>query len=225
MVGGLVEQQQVGLAHQHLGQLQAAALAARERVDRAGQVGLGEADVGGEALHARLELVATFALVALLELAVAGQVRLAGGAEARLDPHHLVVELLQRGERLEQGVEERARRRPAPATGAGRPRWPARAPYVARVGLELARQEPQGRGFAGPVRPEERQPVAGTNHERRARKDLVAGVGEAGVGELREGHGCGKNLLLGRGGCQSHWRAGQLVIELPPGSCRKRRKR
>ena len=34
VVGRLVEQQQIGLAHQHLGQLQPPALAARQRVDR-----------------------------------------------------------------------------------------------------------------------------------------------------------------------------------------------
>ena len=38
VVGRLVEQQQVRLAHQHLGQLEPAALAARQRVDRARQI-------------------------------------------------------------------------------------------------------------------------------------------------------------------------------------------
>ena len=58
VVGRLVEQQQVRLLHQHLRQLEPAALAARQRVDRARQIGLGEADVHGQPFDARLQLVA-----------------------------------------------------------------------------------------------------------------------------------------------------------------------
>src|SRR6185312_8779662 len=45
VVGRLVEEQEVRLFEQHLGQLEAAALAARQRVDRALEVGVGEAEI------------------------------------------------------------------------------------------------------------------------------------------------------------------------------------
>ena len=122
VVGRLVEQQQIGLAHEHLGQLQPAALAARQRVDRAREIALGEPDVGGEALDPRLELVAALALVALLQLAVAGELVGLPVGEPRLERRQLVVQPLQIGERLEQRVEQRAAPPTAPATGAGRRR-------------------------------------------------------------------------------------------------------
>ena len=86
VVGRLVEQQQIRLLHQHLGQLQAAALAARQRVDRARRDRPRRSRRRRQALDARLELVAALALVALLQLAVARQ-RPPGSprASARLD--------------------------------------------------------------------------------------------------------------------------------------------
>ena len=167
VVGRLVEQQQVGLSHQHLGQLQAAALAARQRLDRARPVALARSRRRRRALDARLELVAAFALVALLQLAVAGEPSASPSAEARLERHHLVVQLLQRRRTARAARRAACRRRRAPATGAGRRRRPARARARRRFGLEVAGQQPQGRRLAGAVRPQQRQPVAGTDHEAR----------------------------------------------------------
>ncbi len=188
VVGRLVHQEEIGLSHQHLGQLQPAALAARQRVDRAGEIALGEADVGREPLDPTFELVAAAALVALLELAVPGELVGLSVRQARLQRRHLVVQLLQIGERLEQCLEQRAA---APQllrlAQVGDRRAPEHA-HVAAVGLEVSGQEAQRRRLAGAVRSEQRQPVARTDQEGGADEDVVAGITEAGVSELGEGH-------------------------------------
>ena len=142
----------------------------------------------GEALDARLELVAAAALVALLELAVAGELFRLAVAQLRLERHHLVVQALQVGERLEQRLEQRAPARQLLRLPEVGDRGAAEHPHVAAVGCEIARKQAQRGRLPGAVRSQQRQPIARTDQERGADQDVVARVGEAGVGELREGH-------------------------------------
>ena len=58
VVGGLVEQQQVGLCQQQLGQRNAHLPAAGELSVRRSPVGLGEAEAGEHGAHLRLQRVA-----------------------------------------------------------------------------------------------------------------------------------------------------------------------
>ena len=109
VVGRLVEQQQIGLLRQHLRQLQPSPLAARQRLDGAREVRLGEADVGHQPPDPRLQLVAALVLVALLHLAVARQRRRVARVQLGLGGDELLVQALQIRERLEQRVEQRAR--------------------------------------------------------------------------------------------------------------------
>jgi hypothetical protein len=106
VVRRLVHQQEIRLANQHLGELEPASLAARERVDAADEIGLGEPHVGGQAFDARLELVAALALVALLQFAVAREIARIASPEPRLDLRKLIVDALEISERDEQRVHD-----------------------------------------------------------------------------------------------------------------------
>ncbi len=71
MVGGLVEQQQVGLGQQQLGQRDAHLPAAAELIGLARPVLLAEAEAGEHGAHLRIERVAVEGVKALLQHGVA----------------------------------------------------------------------------------------------------------------------------------------------------------
>ena len=193
MVGRLVEKEQIRLPRQHLGQLQAAALAARQGADRARQILLGEADFQGQRAHPALDVVTASDAVALLQLAVVLELRGLGRAQARFQAHHLVVHLVQVGEGFEQGIKDRAlaaqllRLLQIGHAGA------AEYANVARVRRKLAGEQFEHGRLAGSVRAQQGNPVAGPDEQRRAGQDILAGEGKVSVGELGEGHGsnCG----------------------------------
>jgi hypothetical protein len=101
-------QKEIGLPDQHLRQLEPPPLAPRQGLDRAAEIGLAEADVRGQPFDARLQLVAPLSLIALLQLAVPGQLGGPAARQAPLQRDDLVVQALEIRERLHEGALQRA---------------------------------------------------------------------------------------------------------------------
>ena len=179
---------------------------------------VGEAEVVRQRLDARLERVAALALVALLQLAVARE--LVGRAVAPGCASSATSSSCSRAaSRTARAARRAACPRPrTPATGAGRRRSRARARARRRC---RAAGRPRGgaaRRLAGAVRSDQRQAIARADQQRGAGEDVGAGIAEAGVGELGEGHACGSGLRSKFRGAKAIGAAGQVVIELGPAS-------
>jgi len=84
VVGRLVEQQQIRLSRQHLGQFQPATFAARKRGHRAREIRRGQSDLLGKSADAAFDVVAALDAIALLQFTVALEIRRLGGAQPRL---------------------------------------------------------------------------------------------------------------------------------------------
>ena len=98
------------------------------------------------------------------------------------------MQLLQIGEGLEQRVQQQTVPAELLRLLQIRERLSPQDPDVARVGRELARQQPQRRGLALAVRSHQGQAVPGPDEQRGPREDVGAGITEMDVGELGEGH-------------------------------------
>ena len=195
VVGGLIEQQQVGLGQQHLGQLHAPALAARERVHAALQVDVGEAEVEGQLARGRLQRVAAAPRIELLQLAVAGQVT--GVLVALGLTRQLVLQLFElrpHRQQVGEGLEQRVPQGPGAVELLRlvqvRHGHAARAHRLPALGLERPREQPQQRGLAGAIGPHQPDAVARVHLEAEVAEDVGAGIPEGHVGELGE-HGGG----------------------------------
>ena len=105
-----------------------------------------------------------------------------------LERHQLLVHLLDVREGLQQGVQQRARARELLRLAQVRDARPPENAHVARVGLQVPREQAKGRRLARAVRPHEGQAVSWADEQGRPGEDLVARVPEADVSELCEGH-------------------------------------
>ena len=184
VVGRLVEQQQVRLLEQHLGQLEPAALAARQRLDRALEIGGGKAEVLRQRLDARLERIAALAAVALLQLAVARERLLVG--EVALEREQLVVDGEQLLERLEHRVEDLAAAGELLRLLEVRHRQPARARHRAAIRLQAPVEQAQQRRLAAAVGPDEPDAVAVVYLPGQPGEELGARIAEVRVCELNQ---------------------------------------
>ena len=172
VVGGLVEQKEVGVGEQRSRQRHARELAARQRQEAALEHVVGQAEALDDAGQPAPVPVAAGGLEAALQLlvgphrvaqlgAVLGEAAqaLLGGAQRRLELHGLA-------ERLQEVVADRAVAlqfgrlfvEPDPA--------PAGAGDGAGVGVFGARDEPQQRGLAGAVAADEHGVVVTVDGER-----------------------------------------------------------
>jgi hypothetical protein len=188
VVGGLVEQEQVGLARQHLGQFQTTAFAARQGGHGAGKIGRGQSDFLGERAHPAFDVVAILDAVALLQLAVALEIRGIRGAQARFELHHLVVH----GAQVREGFEQRIQDRAIAALllrlfEVGHARAPEHT-SVSGVRRQLAGEQFEHGGLAGSVGTKQGQPIAGPDEQGRAGQDLFARKGKVNIGELGKRH-------------------------------------
>ena len=226
VVGRLVEEQQIRLLEQHLGQLEAAALAARERVDRALEIGRREAEILRQRLDPDLERVAAFARVALLQLAVALERLLVG--EVLLERQELVVDRQQLLERLEQRVEDLAAAGELLRLLQVRDRAAARARDGAPVGREPPVEQAQERRLSRAVGSDEPDAIAGVHLPGQAGEDLGPGIAEVCVGELNQharvlsqsahaARGGGSAARAGSGGPAGKQRGALALLVVPPG--------
>jgi hypothetical protein len=178
VVGRLVEQQQVGSREQDLGERDPHLPAARQRRDVVRHLIVDEAEAVQDGLGARLELVAAEVLVARLDLA---------------EPRDDVVEIVAGGlePRAERGeLLAEPRHLAGAGAGLGEDRSPAQLadvlPEVAQrqlprpldravVGLLLAGDQPEHRGLARAVGPDQADLLAGVDLKRRIdEQDLSA---------------------------------------------------
>jgi hypothetical protein len=144
VVGGLVQQQQLGLGEQAGGQRHPHAPAAGELRHRAGQVGLAEAEAGEDLGGAGGRPVGVDVDQAVVDVAhLLGR----GGFEPAQQAGALDVG-------LEHGVQQRHRRRRVLLVDGADPRL-ARERDLARAGDELALDEPEEGGLADAVAADE----------------------------------------------------------------------
>ena len=201
VVGGLVEEQDVGLRRQRTDERRARQLAARERAQRPVEVGRREPQAARDRLEPRPPRVAAGALELTLRRVVAakdGVGRVLG--HPRLELAQLGLELLRlRG----SGADVRAQRlgpgerRALVVEGDASPR---RHRDLALVRRELTGQDAQKRRLAGAVSADKRDPVAGAQDGRDVGQDLVRAVRESHGGDVH-GHG---RMMAGRGGPLPH---------------------
>ena len=203
VVGGLVEQQHVGLAGQRPGQRGAGQLTAREGVQRPFQVIGCEAQAAGD----RLQLRPPAVTARLLELrrrpvvAAHGGRRGVTGGHAGLERAQLVLQTGRLGGTLADVLAQRD------AAGQRRPLVVQRHPGARRqlqragVGGQLAGQDPQQRGLAGAVSAHQGHPVARPHDRRDVSQHLVAAVGELQLGHVERHQRTRRTTLPNRSGC------------------------
>ena len=174
VVGGLVEQEQVGVAQQELRERDAHLPASREVDGALVEVVHGKAEAGQDRAGPALELVSPQALEAVLGLAVALEEALLLGTLARggdlvLETLDLVFERADlRGRRHHLG-ERRALPRDLGLLLQVADGGAAREGHGALVGRLLAHDDLEQRRLAGPVRAHERPALAGVELQRGAR--------------------------------------------------------
>ena len=167
------------------------------------EIALGEADVGGEPLHAPLELVAAAALVALLQLAVAGElVGVLPSARRASSAAISSCSFCRSANGSQQRLAAACRRRTAPATGAGRRRACGRARARRRC------------------RPRDRRPggAAPSTCRCRSARPAPADRPDGSAARRRRGCRCPDNAKLASANCARDigGSAGQVVLELGP---------
>ena len=188
MVGGLVEQEHVRLLREDDAEAQPSPLAARQGRDGALEVAAREAEVARERRDLVLQLVAAGEVVAL------GDVReaLERGRLARCRAVLGAVELVAQLDHLAKAGHERAEDVALRGDLVRLPVVPERrlAPEDDRaaVGLELLRDDAQERRLAGAVRRDEGDAIPDRERERDVLEERIAGVPEAQVGHLENGH-------------------------------------
>ena len=177
VVGGLVEDHELGLLKEHAHEVDPASLAAREGLDVFEEEFLAQAEAVGEARHDRLRLVAAVALELLLQIGEQLDVllaRLVGQRPARRA--ECVVEHVEAAGREDVGEPGRLQAEPAGHGGLGEVAERAEEPDVAVVAQMrggLADQHGDERRLPGAVAPDEPHLLPGAHHER--------GVGQEGT--------------------------------------------
>ena len=158
MVGRLVEQQQVGLAEQQLGQRDAHLPAAGEGFGRPFEVRRLEAEAAEHRRRLQLDAVAVAEPEAILQVAVAMQHRIVLGfrnrriAELILDGVHLRLHRDQVGERARRLLEDGVTRVTQAVLRQVADGQRVRLEHGARIGLVDAGHHLEQRGLAGAVR-------------------------------------------------------------------------
>ncbi len=186
VVGGLVEQEQVGLAHQNLGQLQPAALAAGQCGHRPDEISLRQSHVLGELANPCFQVIAALHAVAFLQITVALQLRLGSLGQPCFQALQLIVQGLHIGEGLQQGVEHAAFSPELVRLAEVGHGLSTQDAHVSRVRLQLAREQLEYGGLARAVGAEQGKPIAWPDEQRGAGQDLGARIAEMCVGELGE---------------------------------------
>ena len=202
VVGGLVQQQQVGLAGQRPRQRGPGQLAAGEGVQLPLEVLRREAEAARDPLQARAPGVAAGPLEGRLGGPVVAQRGLVAVAlgHSPLDPAQIGLELGRGGGALAHVVAQRdapAQRRPLVVQ---RHAGAAGQRHGAALRLQLAGDDPQQRGLAGAVAPHQRHAVARPHDRGHVAQHLVAAEGEADLGQV-ERHS--STTLPNRSGCSS----------------------
>lgn len=144
MVGGLVEQQQVGRAHQRLGQVQAHPPATGEVADAAVHLLVGEPKAGQQLARARVGGIAVGTVQLTVQARQGGAVvGLLGGGQVGLDLAQagIAIEHIVHGDAVE-GVDLLAHVGDAPVA------WQQ---AVAGIGRQLTTQQREQAGFTGAV--------------------------------------------------------------------------
>jgi hypothetical protein len=189
VVRRLVEHEQVGLLREGDAEVEPPPLAAREALDGALEVAVGEAEVLGDHRDLALELVAAGEVVAIHHGGQAGErgVGTARGLVLRLGEG--VAQREHVGEGGEEGVEHgplgHELVRLAGVRDADVPSDDDRP----GIGRDLARAEAQQRRLAGPVGRDERRALAGLEGECDSLEELVGAVAEREVCHLEDRHG------------------------------------
>ena len=188
MVGGLVEQQHVGPRHQRPGQRRPRQLAAGESAQRARELLLSDAEAAQHPLEPGAPGVAAGALQLRVRLLVggehlgpgvaAGHPRLEVGEVALglLGARHALGDVLLEGELGREGRALVVQRHLRALGQADRP----------AVGIELAGQDPQQRGLALAVAPDDGQALAGVDAEADIRQDVARSEGLADLNRLHD---------------------------------------
>ena len=177
----LVHQQHVGFAEEHFRHRDAHLPAAGQRPRVAVDRGVLEAQPVEDLAGARFELVAAAVLVLLLHLAEAREnallVRGPFGRRHRvLERFQLVVEIAEAPASGDRFVEHRAPGHLVDLLAEVAERQLLRNRHVAVIGVLLARDHPEERRLAGPVRPDETDLLSGVQLERRVHEEDLAAV-------------------------------------------------
>ena len=190
MVGGLVQQQQVRLPHQGLGEQHPPLETARQGVERGVAI---QAQARDDPLGALLDGPAAPLLEGLLDPRQTVQVFLAGvGPEPVGETVVLRHQVAQIPQPLGHQVEDARIRMAGDLLGEPGDAHPLPRTHGARIRRDLARDQPEQGGLARPVAPDETDPLPLLDRKGHALQQRGKAIGEANGFQREKGHGaCG----------------------------------